>query len=111
MPEWLTILLAIGGTLVTLGGGRIIAKRYERLGGGEAQLKLNATLKELNDAYEDKLLERDRTIADMRNEMNRCEQRLKNVEDREEQWHTERLELKKELAVVYRRLAKLEPHP
>lgn len=109
MPEWVTVLLAIAGTLLTLGAGRVVARRYEKLGGGEAQIKLNATLKDLNDTYEDKLRERDATIAQMRIEMTECKVRLEQVEKREDRWQEERIELKQELTKVYRRLSKLEP--
>lgn len=81
-----------------------MARRYAALGGGDAQLKLNVTLKDLADAYEDKLALRDGTIAEMRTEMAVCKDRLEAMEKREETWLEEKVELKRELAAVYRRL-------
>jgi hypothetical protein len=115
MPDWLIIILGIISTSLTLGGGLIIARRYEKMGGGEAQAKLNVTLKELTDAYEEKLRLRDGDLAAMKAEMAGCKDRLESMERREidlaaqvkareELWLNEKIELKHELAEVYRRL-------
>lgn len=104
MPDWLVILLGISASLGPIAGGAFIAKRYERMGGGAVQLKLNASLKELNEAYEDKLQQRDAELREMHNEMQQCKGRLEVMESKEERWMAERIELKSELAAVYRRL-------
>ena len=104
MPDWLVILFGIAASLGPIAGGAFIARRYERMGGGAVQLKLNASLKELNEAYEDKLEIRDRDISQMHDEMQQCKGRLEAMEAKEERWMAERIELKGELAAVYRRL-------
>lgn len=104
MPEWLIIVLGLAATLAPIGSGWLVAQVYRKMGGGEAQLKLNVTLKDLNDAYEDKLGLRDATIAELRNDFIACKTRLETMEAKEQTWMEERIELKKELAEVYRRL-------
>lgn len=104
MPEWLVVLLGIAATVAPLATGYLVARKYGALGGGEAQLKLNVTLKDLTEAYEDKLALRDETIRDMRADMDGCKGRLNAMEAREEAWLEEKIELKRELAEVYRRL-------
>lgn len=104
MPEWAIILIGVVGSLAPIVTGYLVARRYQRLGGDEAQIKLNVTLKDLNDAYEEKLQQRDDTIAEMRIEMATCKERLETMEERDEVWMREKIELKRELAEVYRRL-------
>lgn len=104
MPEWLVVLLGIMATGVPLATSYFVARKYGMLGGGEAQIKLNVTLKELTEAYEDKLALRDQEIAGMRHDMDGCKGRLEAMEEREERWMQEKIELKRELAEVYRRL-------
>ena len=80
MPDWLPPVIAVGGMLVSLGGSALVGRRYIKLGGGAAQLKLNQTLISLGQAYEDKLRLRDDTIAEMRSEMDGCKERLVAVD-------------------------------
>jgi hypothetical protein len=54
--EWLAPLLAtLLAAGLTVGAGIIVARRFRKLGGGEAQERLNATYKELNVALQIKI--------------------------------------------------------
>ena len=101
MPEWLTLTSAIVAPLIITGGGLLVARRYARLGGGEAQVKLNTTLRGLADAYEEKLALRDGTLAEMRTEMDACKTRLEAMERAEHKWRAERLDLKQEVGDLH----------
>ena len=104
MPEWLVVLLGLAATVAPIATGYLVAKRYQALGGGEAQIKLNVTLQDLTKAYEEKLTLRDDTIREMKAGFDECKGRLAAMEHREMMWLEEKIELKKELAAVYRRL-------
>lgn len=108
MEEWAVVAAGAAASLITVIGGVMVAVLWYRMGGGTAQRSLNVTLKELNDAYEDKLNLRDEKIAMLETEFSACKGRLEAVEeaharDREE-WLEEKITLKQELDAVYRRL-------
>lgn len=89
-------------TTMTVGGGYLVARRFQKLGGGEAQERLNAIRKELDDAMEDKV----RVLEDRLKTANR---RIVTLEGQVERLRNERLDLKAEIRDLYVELAKLQP--
>ena len=84
------IVSAVAGsiaTLLTVAGGYFTARRYARMGGGPAQLQLNATLKATVEALNAELtsLRRQLTdaqtdLAELARDFKACKQRLAELE-------------------------------
>ena len=111
------ILLSLVGAgvvaLVTVGSGFLVARRFQKLGGGEAQDRLNAIRKELDDAMEDKT----KLLSD---QFDGCKTRLLAVEGgmRKQQerhteatrrWGVERREFRREIFDLHTELRRLRP--
>lgn len=63
MDGTLTVLISLATGLAALIGSVFVARRYQQLGGGEAQKKLNAVYRELNGAFEEQINELKGQIA------------------------------------------------
>lgn len=85
------------GTVVT---GFLVARRFQKLGGGAAQERLNTIRKELDDAMNDKL----RLLGD---DFSACKTRLVEVEGQLKAMRKERIALKQEIADLHAELRQL----
>lgn len=88
--------------MATVGGGYLVARRFQKLGGGDAQLRLNAIRKELDDAMTDKVQLLETDFAS-------CKTRLVEVESQMKRMRAERIDLKQEVRDLHDELRKLRP--
>lgn len=113
MDQLIPVLAAVAASLVTVLGAQAVARRFQRLGGGEAQELLNSLRKEIVDAMEERyvLLEK---------EFTGCKARLATVERQTaaqrrahlvaaRRWVVERREFRAEVHDLHDELAKLRP--
>ncbi len=99
----LTALLAsVAASVATVGGGLVVARRFQKLGGGEAQARLNAIRKELDDAMTDKVRVLDEQFAG-------CKKRLAEVEAELKRVRAERIDLKQEIGDLHDELRAMRP--
>lgn len=96
------LLVSVAASVATVGGGLLVARRFQRLGGGEAQERLNLIRKELDDAMADKL----RLMAE---DFAGCKKRLGEVEAELKRVRAERIDLKQEIMDLHRELRALHP--
>ena len=95
------LVLSVLASVITVGGGYIVARRFQKLGGGDAQLRLNAIRKELDDAMSDKL----KLIED---DFAGCKRRLIGVEAELKRVRAERIDLKQEILDLHNELRKMQ---
>ncbi len=101
----LTVLIvSVAASVTTVGGGLLVARRFQRLGGGEAQERLNAIRKELDDAMSDK-------VRVLDEEFSFCKKRLLEVEIDVKRLRSDRIDLKQEIGDLHEEIRKLRPTP
>jgi predicted nucleic acid-binding Zn-ribbon protein len=96
------VLASVIVTTMTVGGGYVVARRFQKLGGGEAQERLNAIRKELDDAMEDKVRVLEERLKGANGRIVALEGQVKRLRD-------ERIDLKQEIADLHDELRTLRP--
>jgi len=96
------VLASVIVTSMTVGGGYLVARRFQKLGGGEAQERLNAIRKELDDAMEDKVRVLEERLKGANGRIVTLEAQVRRLRD-------ERIDLKTEIRDLYVELGKLQP--
>lgn len=94
------MLASVFASVATVGGGYLVARRFQKLGGNEAQDRLNKIRADLDEAMQDKL----RVLGD---DFAGCKTRLVEVESTVERMRRERIDLKQEIGDLHRELRKL----
>lgn len=105
------LLASVIASVATIAGGYAVARRFQKLGGGDAQIRLNAIRKELDDAMTEKL-------QVMGDDFLACKVRLVEVEAiveklREDatiaakKWGRERLDFRSEITDLHDELRRL----
>lgn len=112
--EWLPpVVGAVVASVAAAVSAWLVARRFQKLGGGEAQDRLNTIRKELDEAMDEKLV-------NLRDQFDTCKKRLIVVEqmvktqkathgEAARKWVIERRELKRELFALHADLHKLQP--
>lgn len=99
----LTALLAsVAASVITVVGGLVVARKFQKLGGGEAQERLNAIRKELDDAMTEK-------VSFLEEQFAGCKKRLGEVENQLKAVRAERIELKQEIGDLHEEIRDLRP--
>lgn len=105
------LLASVIASVATVIGGFVVARRFQKLGGGDAQFRLNTLRKELDDAMTEKL----RVVGD---DFLACKMRLIEVEAIVEtlrtdadtaakKWSRERLDFRSEITDLHAELRRL----
>jgi hypothetical protein len=97
----LPLIASVLTSLLTVGAGLLVARRFNKLGGGEAQERLNNIREELDDAMTKKLkLMEDRlVVADA--EYGRCKAKVLVMERIVKKLRAERVELRQEMHALH----------
>lgn len=96
------LIASVAASVATVGGGYLVARRFQRLGGNEAQDRLNQIRKELDDAMTDK-------VRGLDEEFVGCKKRLIEVEAELKRVRTERLDLKQEIGDLHDEIRAVRP--
>jgi uncharacterized coiled-coil DUF342 family protein len=91
------LIASVAVSVGTVGMGYLVARRFQKLGGGEAQARLNRIRKDLDDAMTQK-------VDLLEEQFVGCKNRLIEVEKTVKQLRRERLELKQEIADLHAEL-------
>lgn len=94
------LLASVAASVLTVGGGFLVARRFQKLGGGEAQERLNGIRKELDVAMTEK-------VDFLEEQFAGCKKRLIEVEATVERMRKERIDLKQEIGDLHRELRTL----
>lgn len=89
-------------TIATVLTGKAVTSRFQKLGGGEAQERLNTIRKELDDAMTDK-------VSLLETQFVACKSRLAEVETRLTAMKRERRDDRQEIADLHRELRQMRP--
>lgn len=106
MSALFQIVQLIAPVLITLGtvaAARAVAQRFQKLGGGEAQDRLNSIRKELDDAMTQK-------VQLLEEQFTGCKARLVSMEKTVAKLSEERIDLKQEIADLHDELRTLRPN-
>lgn len=94
------LLLSVIASVITIAGGYAVAKKFQKMGGGEAQTRLNNVRKELDDALNEKV----RLLTE---QFDGCKGRLIAMEAQVDTMRKERIEYKQEISELHRQLTLL----
>lgn len=100
--DLVALLTSVAASVLTVGGGLVVARRFQKLGGGEAQDRLNAIRKELDDAMTDKVRVLEEQFA-------ACKKRLIEVEAELKRVRAERIDLKQEIGDLHDEIREMRP--
>lgn len=98
----LPLIASVAVSVLTVLTGGAVARRFQKLGGGEAQDRLNVIRKELDDAMGDK-------VRLLQEQFDGCKKRLVEVEASLTTIRAERRELRGEISDLHAELRRLRP--
>lgn len=96
------LVASVAVSIITVLTGGAVAKRFQKLGGGEAQERLNLIRKELDEAMGDK-------VRLLEEQFVGCKKRLGEVETTVTAMRRERRELRQEITELHHELHQLRP--
>lgn len=96
------LIASVAVSIVTVLTGGAVARRFQKLGGGEAQERLNTIRKELDDAMTDK-------VDLLESQFVACKRRLAEVEEQLKAMRVDRRNDRQEIADLHLELRKLRP--
>lgn len=98
LPLVASVLVSVG----TVVAGYFVARRFQKMGGGEAQDRLNRIRQEVADAAEER-------VKQLEDEFTGCKSRLIEVEATVKMMRRERIALRQEIDDLYAELRSLRP--
>ena len=96
------LLASVTVSVGTVVAGYLVARRFQKLGGGEAQERLNRIRAELDDAMSEK-------VRVLEEQFRACKERLVEVEKQLTKVRQERIDLKQEIGDLHDEIRVLRP--
>lgn len=96
--------MSVLASVSTVGGGFLVARRFQKLGGNEAQDRLNQIRAELDHAMSEKVRVLDEQFVG-------CKRRLIEVEAELKRVRAERIDLKQEIGDLHAELREMRDRP
>ncbi len=110
----MALVLSVLAAGVAAVGSFFVARQYKRMGGGEAQVKLNELRKEIVDDYETRVDQLEDQFTGCRSRLAEVEAAMADMKTKHDtdtrRWTRERFDLKQEISDLHDEIRTLRPN-